>query len=99
MKWKCKLAGMELKDIDGNPVACRGCQGILIKKGKQLRHEKPVAIMVSFPRAGMEYPPEIEEKLKKLIGKETFNCPATVVAFDEQGNLTDEVTNIVEVIE
>ncbi|MEN3051527.1 MAG: hypothetical protein ABC596_06960 [Candidatus Methanosuratincola petrocarbonis] len=96
MKVRCKLAGMELKDVDGNPMACKACAGILVKKGKQLRHGQPVRAMYPFPRKGMEYPPDIEKKLKELIGAETFSCPATVVAFDEQGNLTEEVKNVVE---
>ena len=87
MKFKCIFAGKRIEDESGQPYACIGCSGILVKKGKQLALEKPITVMLSLPRAGIVF---------KNV--ETFSCPATVVAFDNQGNLSEQVAKIVEVI-
>jgi len=98
MKVKCKLAGRRLEDISGNVMACVGCSGVLVKSGNQLRHENPVRIMFSFPRKGIEYKPEYKTLIESLTGNDSFNCPATVVAFIN-GELSEEVKKLVEVVE
>ena len=97
MKFRCKFAGKRLEDILGNPMACQGCGGVLIRSGKQLRHENPIRIMLTLPRRGIELKPEYRNLVLNTIGEETFSCPATVVAFINN-ELTDEVKKIVEVI-
>lgn len=78
--WKCKHAGKEVKDRAGNEYACKYCDGLLKKEGKHLELVNPIRMMFSLPRSAM-------------VG---FNCPALLVAFDDQGNLTDEVRKEVE---
>lgn len=99
MKVKCKLAGKRIIDIAGNPYTCSGCKGVLVKKRSQLRHENPVATMFSFPRKGIEYSESSERLLIELIGKDTFDCPATIPAFNDDGSLKPEIAKLVEVIE
>lgn len=49
-KYRCKMAGRDVRDINGNILACLKCAGIIVKDKFGLRLEKPVGDMLSPPR-------------------------------------------------
>lgn len=61
-KYKCNNAHQIIKTVTGSPLACRGCDGVIIKEGNQLIAPTIRGGFWSFPRTASA----------------GFNCPCTI---------------------
>jgi len=83
MKLRCKKSGQDIVSVQGWKLACQICCGVIVIEGNRVRLEKPLKEFRTFPK-------------KALCG---FDCPATTIVLDENGNIKEEFKEYVEVIE